>query len=148
MKYSASVEQACCIMGLIAGAGQVGKTATNEKLSNWLGGSASYLKKITRKLVAAGLITSSYGVSGGFKLARDMHDITLLDVVAAIEGNDPLFQPTGLIDRMFNIRPEAANVALTHIEHAFAESERKAKTELNKLTVDTIVKQIKEGNHA
>lgn len=135
-------------MGLIAGSMQIGETATNEKLSNWLGGSPSYLKKITRKLVAADLITSAHGSGGGFMLARDMKHVTLLDVVTAIEGDEPLFQPTGLIEKVFHTRAKAAKIGLTHIEQAFAESERKAKAELKKLTVETILKQIKEQNHA
>lgn len=43
--------------------------------------------KILRKLVASGLIVSFKGIGGGYELARSPSEITLLDVVAAIEGD-------------------------------------------------------------
>jgi Rrf2 family protein len=46
----------------------------------------SFTAKILRRLVRAGLLKSSRGVSGGFKLARPAAEICLLDVVQAIEG--------------------------------------------------------------
>jgi Rrf2 family protein len=46
----------------------------------------SFMAKILRSLVRARLLTSSRGVNGGFALARPAAEITLLDVVEAIEG--------------------------------------------------------------
>jgi Rrf2 family protein len=46
----------------------------------------SFTAKILRRLVRAGLLKSSRGVSGGFKLARPGAEISLLDIVQAIEG--------------------------------------------------------------
>lgn len=43
--------------------------------------------KILRKLVAAGLVRSYKGMAGGYELARLPAEITLFDVVAAIEGD-------------------------------------------------------------
>jgi Rrf2 family protein len=44
------------------------------------------MAKILRGLVRAGLLRSSRGVHGGFSLARGAAEISLLDVVEAIEG--------------------------------------------------------------
>lgn len=46
----------------------------------------AYLTKQLQALVRAGLVTSTRGPSGGFRLARSPQEITLLDVVDAIEG--------------------------------------------------------------
>ncbi len=46
----------------------------------------SFLAKILQKLVRAKLVRSYRGVKGGFSLARQARDITMLDVVEAIEG--------------------------------------------------------------
>lgn len=46
-----------------------------------------YLSKVLQKLTRAGLVTSSPGRSGGFRLARDPADICVLEVVNAV---DPL----------------------------------------------------------
>jgi len=52
----------------------------------------AYLNKQLQRLVKAGLLTSEPGVQGGFRLARGLESITLLDVVDAIEGNDGVFR--------------------------------------------------------
>lgn len=46
----------------------------------------SFMAKILRGLVRAGLLRSSRGVHGGFTLARPAAEINLLEVVEAIEG--------------------------------------------------------------
>src|SRR5262245_54880466 len=52
----------------------------------------SFMAKILRSLVKAGLLRSTRGVNGGFALAKPTTEISLLDVVEAIEG------PLGLVD--------------------------------------------------
>lgn len=46
----------------------------------------SFLAKILQKLVKADIARSFRGVKGGFQLGREPKDITLLDVIVAIEG--------------------------------------------------------------
>ena len=47
---------------------------------------ASFLAKIISQLSIAGLIQTSRGAKGGVRLARKPEDISLLDVVEAIDG--------------------------------------------------------------
>lgn len=44
-----------------------------------------YLSKILRDLVVAGLVVSQRGPNGGFTLAREAGDITMLDVINAVD---------------------------------------------------------------
>jgi len=46
----------------------------------------SFLAKILQKLVTAKIVRSYRGVKGGFSLARQAKDISVLDVLEAIEG--------------------------------------------------------------
>src|SRR5512146_1111192 len=46
----------------------------------------SFLAKILQKLVKAKIVRSYRGVKGGFSLAKQARDITLLEVLEAIEG--------------------------------------------------------------
>jgi Rrf2 family protein len=48
--------------------------------------SRSFLAKILQKLVKAKIVRSYRGVKGGFSLAKQPHDITVLEVLEAIEG--------------------------------------------------------------
>ncbi|MGY5137053.1 RrF2 family transcriptional regulator [Streptomyces nigrescens] len=55
---------------------------------------AAYLNKRLQALVRAGILNSTPGARGGFQLARPPERITLMDVVAAIEGTDDVFRCT------------------------------------------------------
>ena len=44
------------------------------------------VRKLLKKLARSGLLESTRGASGGYSLARDPEEITLLDMVAALEG--------------------------------------------------------------
>ncbi len=45
-----------------------------------------FLRKLFKPLVQQGIIFSTRGVSGGVRLARDPKEITVLEVVEALEG--------------------------------------------------------------
>jgi len=47
---------------------------------------SSFMAKILRGLVRSRLLTSARGVNGGFALARPAAEITVLDIIEAIEG--------------------------------------------------------------
>ena len=64
MKLSGAVEQACCIMAILADP-QRKAPITNDALAEKMAVSPTYLKKISRKLVVARLITSTQGAGGG-----------------------------------------------------------------------------------
>lgn len=46
----------------------------------------NFLQKILQKLVSKGLVKSHRGVQGGFSLAKDPSQVTLLEVIEAIQG--------------------------------------------------------------
>jgi Rrf2 family protein len=64
------------------------------RLAEAHGLSPSYLTKQLQQLTQAGLVSSVPGPHGGFRLARALEDITLLDVVEAIEGDFKVFNCT------------------------------------------------------
>ncbi|MCI4399393.1 MAG: Rrf2 family transcriptional regulator [Campylobacteraceae bacterium] len=58
-----------------------------ENLSAGLMISRSFLAKILQKLTKAGILRSFKGVKGGFILAKEISDITILDIIRAVEDN-------------------------------------------------------------
>ncbi len=44
------------------------------------------LSKILQKLARTGLLVSEQGTNGGYRLARDAHEITALEVIRTIDG--------------------------------------------------------------
>lgn len=48
--------------------------------------SEKYLERIVKMLCSAGIVSSARGVRGGFCLAKDAREITLLEILEASEG--------------------------------------------------------------
>jgi Rrf2 family protein len=67
------------------------RPASSRDLAELQGISASFLAKIFPKLEKAGIVSASEGIRGGYLLARAPAEITVLDVVDAIEGEKSLF---------------------------------------------------------
>jgi Rrf2 family protein len=56
------------------------------ELAGILDVSEAHLGKVLQRLTRQGFLLSRRGPGGGFELAREPHDVTLLDVVSAIDG--------------------------------------------------------------
>ena len=48
--------------------------------------SIKYLESIFNKLKKAGILESSKGVNGGYSLARDFSEISIYDIITAVDG--------------------------------------------------------------
>lgn len=62
-----------------------------RRLAEFYGLPQAYLAKLLKALVRAGLLRATSGPRGGFRLARPPGQITVAEVVEAIEGHSPLF---------------------------------------------------------
>ncbi|MFI0980750.1 RrF2 family transcriptional regulator [Streptomyces sp. NPDC021093] len=69
-----------------------GEAVTAAKLAALYELPTAYLNKQLQALVRAGILISSSGPRGGFKLACDPGQVTVLDVVTAIEGRQEAFR--------------------------------------------------------
>jgi Rrf2 family protein len=67
-------------------AAAIGTRMTVADLAHAANGSVALTGKILQRLVAARLLVSHRGFEGGFELARRPENITLLDVVTALDG--------------------------------------------------------------
>ena len=59
-----------------------------REISDTLDVSFHFLTKILQALTEGGLLTSYRGPSGGVALARDAHEITVLNLIDCLEGPD------------------------------------------------------------
>ena len=72
----------------------------STELSTILSVSDSYLKKILRKLVLAGIIISNPGKDGGFQLSHSIENISVYDVYRALEGRECELKMSGIGERI------------------------------------------------
>ncbi len=63
-------------------------------LAEYHGLKPAYLAKTAHKLVSAGIMTSTEGRNGGLSLARSAEQITLLQIVEALDGEARFFRCT------------------------------------------------------
>jgi Rrf2 family protein len=63
-----------------------------KALAEYHGISESYLVKHLKSLAAAGILRSIPGPKGGYAIGRPPANITLLDIVEAVEGREPAFR--------------------------------------------------------
>lgn len=68
-------------------------------LAEFHGVSESYLLKHLKALVTAGVVVSTTGKKGGYRLARAAAETTFLDVVEAVDGPGPAFRCTEIRQR-------------------------------------------------
>jgi Rrf2 family protein len=98
MRMSEGVEWTlhCC---LTLGWLDTDKPVSTAKLAATFELPPAYLNKRLQALVRAGILASTPGVRGGFRLARPPEKITLMEVVAAIEGTENAFLCTDIRKR-------------------------------------------------
>jgi len=101
MQLTKGFEQAACIIALLCTQDRK-VPLTTAVIHKRLTGSEAYLRKIMRKLVLAGLVTSIPGNNGGFRLAKDPSKISLLDIVEASEGTIKTYPDMGFIENIFS----------------------------------------------
>lgn len=86
MKISVQVDYACRVMAELARLHGTGELAQIEHLARTEAVPPTFLAQILGKLRNAGLITSRRGNQGGYTLARPPEDISLFDILTAVEG--------------------------------------------------------------
>jgi Rrf2 family protein len=67
------------------------EAVTSERIATSVNTNPVVVRRIIGALRNAGMVTVQPGVGGGATLAREPHDITLLDVYRAVEEHDELF---------------------------------------------------------
>ena len=91
MKLSAGVEWAlhCCVV-----LSQAEAPVPSSRLASLHGVSKTYLAKHLGALARAGIARPAEGRDGGYVLLRPASEITVRDVVEAVEGPEPAFRCT------------------------------------------------------
>lgn len=83
---SAKTEYGCLAMMELASRYESGEATRVGDIAERQGIPAGFLVQILLQLKAVGLVASTRGAGGGYRLARAPREITLADIVCAIEG--------------------------------------------------------------
>ena len=91
MRLSEGVEWGlhCCVVLAVL---PDGAALSTGRLAEFHGVPIAYLAKHLQSMSRAGILVAGTGPRGGYRLARPPADISVLDVLEAIDGDEPAFQ--------------------------------------------------------
>lgn len=141
MRMNEGVEWAAHCLALLAALPEE-MALSAARLAEYHDVPAPYLAKSLQALAGAGLISSRVGRNGGYRLTRPPEEITLLDVVRAVDGDEPLFRCTE-IRRQGPSRVAARHYApICAIAAAMRRAEAAWRAELRATTIADIAEQV------
>ncbi|MCF3962673.1 RrF2 family transcriptional regulator [Streptomyces fuscigenes] len=143
MKLSGGVEWAlhCCVV-LTTDPGPV----PAARLAELHDVSGSYLAKQLQALSRAGLIGSVQGKAGGYALTRPPAQITVLDVVEAVDGPRPAFVCTEIRRRGPLAAPPESCTRPCAIARAMAGAEAAWRAALREISVADLARDVEEDS--
>jgi len=128
----------CTLLALVP----PGRTLPAARLAEYHGVPPAYLAKHLQSLAQAGIVESVPGRKGGYRLIRPAHEVTLLEIVDAVEGTGPAFRCTE-IRRRGPARVGAAEYrAPCGIHVAMQRAESAWRAELERQTIADLVEHV------
>jgi Rrf2 family protein len=103
MRVSAKTEYACVAMMELAARHGTGEPVRIRDIADEHGIPSRFLVQILLQLKGAGLVNSSRGAAGGYQLARPPQEISLGDVMAVVEGPEPVPDVTDKTSPMLRV---------------------------------------------
>jgi len=144
MKLSEGVEWGLHCVTVLA-ALPPGATLPTKALAEYYELSETYLSKHLQALTNARIIESLSGPRGGYRLMRSPEEITLLEVVEAIDGREALFRCAEIRQRgPLARKPETYRLPCA-IHVAMARAEKAWREALRSQTVADIIAQYQQG---
>jgi Rrf2 family protein len=125
MKLGDGVEQAIHCVAFLSGL-EPGERLSTSALAEFHGVSPTYLLKHLQSLSSAGILEGQLGPAGGYRLAKPAREISLLNIVLAVEGPEPAFRCAEIRQRGPDPLPPpkspcGINVAMLRAEKAYRE---------------------------
>ncbi|MFT9267092.1 RrF2 family transcriptional regulator [Oenococcus sp.] len=140
MKLSKHVEESLYVI-LILATQKKHQPVKSVKLSEILDVSDSSLKKVLHKLVVKEIISSAASKDGGFELKKEINQLTLLDIVEAIEGNELIqYVPNNIVENIFT-RKEHAQKSEQYIVNGFRKARDAYASALKEIKIATILEE-------
>ncbi|PDS74742.1 Rrf2 family transcriptional regulator [Rhizobium sp. L43] len=134
MKMSDGVEQAIHSVAMLSGL-TAGGVLSAAALAEFHGVSTSYLLKHLQALSGAGILDTVPGPKGGYRLAKAAEEISLLDILLAVEGPAPAFRCAEIRQRGPNPVADRFFATPCNISAAMLRAERVYRAELAKTSI-------------
>ena len=141
MKLGDGVEQSIHCTAVLSGLSE-GGVLSAAALAEYHGVSTSYLLKHLQALSGAGILETVPGPKGGYRLAKKPEDISLLDIVLAVEGPAPAFRCSEIRQRGPNPLPQRYFTKPCQVTAAMLRAERAYRAELANTSIAEILAEL------
>jgi len=121
-----------------------GEAVTAKRLAAFYDLPTAYLNKQLQALTRAGILSSVSGPKGGFQLARDPRNISLLDIVVAIDGAEDAFRCAEILKDGPGADPHADYRKICLVSQAMRAAELNYRRELAGQSIADIVTRVEE----
>ena len=98
----------------------------------------AYMAKQMQALARAGIVQSIRGAGGGYRLARSAAEISLWDILEAIEGEEPAFRCSEIRQQGPCVSPQEDFRKPCGINAAFSKAETAWRAELKSVSIGDI----------
>jgi len=151
MRMNKGVEwavHACSVLAPLA----PGHGLSLAALAQFHGVPLAYMAKQMQLLSRAGIVATSRGKTGGYRLARLPREISLWDITRAVDGTEPMFRCTEIRQQGPCASSRAECAMACPIARAFAGAEQAFRDALKGVTLEAIVlstgEQVSSGHLA
>ena len=131
MRITQEGDYAIRIVSLLAQKGLVGAPEMSENVN----GPQGFAMKILRKLTSEKIVRSKRGVNGGYELLRSPEDLTVADVIEAVDGEIAISKCLSPTHDCLN-NPDKSRCRYHNV---FASVNGIIKERLSRLTIDMMV---------
>jgi Rrf2 family protein len=134
MKMSDGVEwavHACVLLATLPSDGAL----TAAKIAEYHGVPPPYFAKHMQSLARAGIVETVKGPKGGYRLSRPPTEINVLEIVEAIDGDEPAFRCTEIRRKGPTALPARTYTKMCGIHAAFVQADDAWRAELESTTV-------------
>lgn len=121
-----------------------GAALPTARLAEYHGVPAAYLAKHLQAMSRAGIVEATQGPHGGYRLARPPAEVTVLDVVEAIDGRESAFRCSEIRRRGPAARPAREYRLPCMIHAAMDRADEAWRTELRAVSVGDLMAQLLE----
>ena len=108
---------------------------STTRLADFHGVPVAYLAKHLQAMSRAGILAAGTGPRGGYRLARPPADISVLDVVEAVDGEDPAFRCLEIRRRGPAAAPAREYRTMCGIHRVMVEADEAWRTRLTRTSI-------------
>ncbi len=119
-----------------------GHFLATKDLAEFHGVPKEYLSKALQALSQAGIVSTTLGPRGGYRLSRSPHEISFLDIVEAIEGRRSTFECTEIRKNNPCRSPKTRDSSPCAIARAMYRADQAWRDELKKMSLSDLTSDL------